>query len=228
MISYLIRMHNPAEFQVSCQLPSLGEQELDLLAQVIVRSEAALVVRSEAGEDLSDNQSVASHTASAPDTTGDANSDSDNNSHVTNGDRDGDLDNDNDANVGSTQAVVARRERPSATKRSMKSLVTAVTALSISLVRTRYKQNAYKSPIVGYAAFCALSKEEGRLNANQFTGVLSGLIYCSQLWLACHCLSLHSPETEQDAEAIHTTFKTECGLYLVNNTPSPVSELSYW
>ena len=66
------------------------------------------------------------------------------------------------------------------------------------------------------------------MHANQFTGVLSGLIHCSQLWLACHCLSLHPPEAEQDVEAIHRIFKTECGLYLVNNTPSPVSELSYW
>lgn len=234
MIACLIRMHNPAEFQVSCQLPSLGERELDQLAHVIVRSEQALEARTEADEEASNNQSAASpspsHTASGVNSSDNDNFNTgdDDDSHGTDGDAAGNGDLDNDANVGSSGTVVVRRERPSATKRTMKRLISAVTALSISLVRSRYAESAYKSPIVGYAAFRALSNQGGWLHANQFTGVLSGLIHCSQLWLACHCLSLHPPQTAQDAEAIHTTFKTECGLYLVNNTPSPVSELSYW
>lgn len=114
-----------------------------------------------------------------------------------------------------------------ASARLWQQLRQAVTRLSIGLVRQQYGGDIFDSPIVSFAAMRALGDHGGWLRGDQFTGVLSALIHCSQLWLACHCIGLH-PEAQSDSLALDQTLKVECGLYLLNNKRGPVSELSYW
>ena len=114
-----------------------------------------------------------------------------------------------------------------ASVRCFRALRQAVTRLSTGMVRQQYGGDIFASPIVSYAALRALADHGGWLPSDRFTPILSGLIHCSQLWLAAYCIGRHS-EARSDLLALDQTLKVECGLYLLNNKRGPVSELSYW
>jgi len=95
------------------------------------------------------------------------------------------------------------------------------------MVRQQFGGDIFASPIVSYAALRALADHGGWLPSERFTPILSGLIHCSQLWLAGYCIGQHR-EARSDSLALDQTLKVECGLYLLNNKRGPVSELSYW
>ena len=107
-----------------------------------------------------------------------------------------------------------------------RTLRAAVDQLSIALIQQYSDGSAFSLHVVAYSATWTLNKHGAWLSAAEYRPFLSGMIHCMQLWLLSHCSQQYvhqvPPSTLEDF------VRAQCQLYLVNTTPGPIAELSFW
>ena len=70
---------------------------------------------------------------------------------------------------------------PVAVRLYIKALYIAVKRLSFFLIRFRFEESSFVSPVVGYIALRTLESNGSWIPAYNFTSVISSIIYCMQL-----------------------------------------------
>ncbi len=110
------------------------------------------------------------------------------------------------------------------------SLKKAICRLSIHLTTFNYDRDPFQAPIVAYCAFCTLTSENAWIAAQDYSPFLSGMIHCMQLWLLNHCLEEYCQMQAafEASSSIQNYVQQECNRFLVNISPCPIAELSYW
>lgn len=103
----------------------------------------------------------------------------------------------------------------------------AVSRCSILLVRQSYGEHIYRSPIIDFCGFAAMTEAGNWMLAATYTTFLSQVIHCMQLWLLKHGLA-QPLESELDSGVeLDNLIRRECNRYLVNTTREPIAQLSY-
>ena len=115
---------------------------------------------------------------------------------------------------------------PVAVRLHAKALYTAVERLSFFLVRFRFEESSFVSPVVGYMALRTLESNGSWIPAHNFTSVISSIIHCMQLWLLGYCYQAKA--LAAPLVTLQTIVREQCKRFLVNTTPTPLAELSCW
>lgn len=98
--------------------------------------------------------------------------------------------------------------------------------LSTSLVRVNHEHSPFQAGVVAFSALKTLSSDGAWVGAHDYSGFLSGMIHCMQLWLLGHCVQ-RARQSPQD-RCMQDIVRQECNEFLVNTTSTPVAELSFW
>ena len=107
-----------------------------------------------------------------------------------------------------------------------KALRVAIDQLSIALVQQCNHDNPFSLYVVAYSATGTLNKHGAWVSAVDYRPFLSGMIHCMQLWLLSHCIQQY--QRQDPPSTLQDFVQAQCQLYLVNTTPSPIAELSFW
>lgn len=63
-----------------------------------------------------------------------------------------------------------------------------IDCISCALVRYKWDESAFTSPVVGFVALRTINEEGAWIRASHLSSPLSGWIHCMQLWLLGYCL----------------------------------------
>ena len=81
--------------------------------------------------------------------------------------------------------------------------------------------------VIAYCALRTLRPNGAWVAAAAFAPLLSSIIHCMQLWLLTHCLARYSARRRRYPR-FENYVRRQCDRYLVNTSPTPIAELSYW
>ena len=99
-----------------------------------------------------------------------------------------------------------------------------IRTLSHQITRFSYQTTIFRSPVIRFLAFLCLSESGSWQRATYLQKPITALMHCMQLWLADYCISQQTSTVVE----LESLFKAECKLFLVNNSRSPLGELSFW
>lgn len=113
---------------------------------------------------------------------------------------------------------------------SAREALRACDKLSTTLTTQQYSRNVFTLPVVCYAACRALTKGGSWLPASDYRPLTSALIHCMQLWFLGSCLYDWKREKAQFRmdSSLSIYVQERCQQHLINTTPGPIAELSYW
>ena len=115
---------------------------------------------------------------------------------------------------------------PATLRLHAKELARVVSQLTSALVRSHMEQDSFEHAVIAYTAIMVLRKDGAWVSAENFTPFLSKMIHCMQLGLLGYCLQHHG--NQEPPCSLESFIKDECVRFLVNTSPSPIGELSFW
>lgn len=105
----------------------------------------------------------------------------------------------------------------------------AVFRLSSELSMIKLEHDVFSSAVVAYSAICTLSPTGAWRSAQEFSPFLSSMIHCMQLWILSYSIDEEKSMRQWTCPpSLQSLVQENCHQFLVNTSPSPVAELSYW
>ena len=95
--------------------------------------------------------------------------------------------------------------------------------LSYQLTMSSTSESPFILPVIRYCSLLTVKENGSWMAAVHLTPITSQLIHCMQLWLLDWCL-----ENSRSRGELRVLVQEKCRDFMLNDTGSPISELSYW
>ena len=105
-------------------------------------------------------------------------------------------------------------------------LLHAVIELSATLIRQKYKSDAFQCSVISFTGLHVLNRHGAWMVDANYAPFLSSIIHCIQLWLLEVCIS--ECNDSPDFKSLQKYVETQCRRFLININSCPISDLSFW